>query len=177
MVRDVVKAVKLTDRVRQHLAEHGASTVRAMLQAFGLADDQDTRDRVSVAVNALVKLGAVKVVGTLDNSRGLGRRAYVYGLADKQPERRYVRRPGGGALGILDVLRKQTAPLTSRELQQRMPYLPLHYVRANLSKLRQDGKIVPAGASFEGRNPEIRWSPAPAADWQPTAVDLDDEKR
>ena len=145
----------LTGRVRKHLADHGPSTVRDLLVAFALPpDSRHERDQVSVAVNALVRIGVVVVCGKKASVRVSGRRAHVYKIAEKPK----AREPNDNHAARDKILaRLAAAETTAREIADGERLDP-HLVRVTLSNLKKQGHAAAACARLVNGRPEIVWT-------------------
>lgn len=149
------KAIPLTGRVRKHLADHGPSTVRDMLVAFALSpDNRRERDQVSVAVNALVRIGVVDVCGKTAGARVSGRRAHIYKIAEN-PKAREPRDKKAARDKVL--ARLSASDATAREIAD-VERLDPHLVRVTLSNLKNQGHAVAACARLVNGRPEIVWT-------------------
>lgn len=144
----------LTDRALAHLREHGPATVRAMLEPLGVPDTVVERDRLSVAVLSLVRVGAVEVVGTMRRGNG-GAGTFRY-VGPKpwthQPALPNIRQR------VLDALANGGQPMTSREVWATFEGgCSTHRIRVHLTTLCAQGVIARAGAVLVGDRPEILW--------------------
>jgi DNA-binding CsgD family transcriptional regulator len=128
--------------------------VRDLLAAFGMPEQQRERDRVSVAVNSLVRVGAVAVCGKQANKRGNGRSAHVYRVVVGYVEKPRAQLTKDRRDRILACL--AGGEKTAREIADAEAADP-HLVRAQLSTLKAQGRVAAASARLVNGRPEIVW--------------------